>query len=104
MKQLKWIITVVMLSLVGSLTACSDMPTEKSTGQYVDDAVISTKVRADLIADPDLKNSFDIKVDTYKGVVQLSGFVGSKDKMDKAIQIAQHVEGVKAVKNDMQLK
>ncbi len=104
MKHIKLVVTFVMMILLGSLAACGSTPTEQSTGQYVDDAVISTKVRADLIADPDLKNSFDIKVDTYKGVVQLSGFVGSKEKMDKAIRIAQQVEGVKAVKNDMQLK
>ena len=104
MKQTKWIVTFIMLVMLGGLVeGCASTPTQEGTGQYIDDAVISTKVRAALVNAPEL-SSFEIKVDTYKGIVQLSGFVGSVEKMDKAIAVARGIEGVKEVKNDMQLK
>ena len=104
MKQTKWIVTFIMAIMLGALVqGCASTPKQESTGQFVDDAVISTKVKAAIVNEPTLSN-FEIKVDTYKGIVQLSGFVGSQEKMDKAVEVARGVEGVKDVKNDMQLK
>ena len=76
---------------------------ERWTGEYVDDSVITTKVKTAIFNDPDLKVN-EINVETFKGVVQLSGFVRSQADMDKAVQVARGVAGVKSVKADMRLK
>ena len=87
------------------LTASGCASTEKreGTGEYVDDSVITTKVKAALLNEPGL-SSAEINVETFKGVVQLSGFVTSRADINKAIEIARNVKGVNSVKNDMRLK
>lgn len=94
---------LVLLMLVVSLVACASTRTRESTGEYVDDSVITTKIKA-LIAEDDFLKSFQISVETYKGVVQLSGFVNSKDAVNKAGQIARSVKGVASVKNNLIVK
>lgn len=89
--------------LLVSLVACAPSAKHASTGQFIDDTLITGKVKAALVADPDLKAT-EIKVDTYKGTVQLSGFVSSPDHIPKAVQLARGIEGVKSVKNDMEIK
>lgn len=89
--------------LAGPVTGCSSTATSESTGQYVDDAAISTKVRAQLIGDKDL-NVFQIDVTTYKGIVQLSGFVNSAAIKARAGEVAAGVAGVKQVKNNLVIK
>ncbi len=91
----------VLMALL--LAACGGSPTKESTGEYVDDSVITTKVKSAFIQDKDVKAS-DIKVETFKGVVQLSGFVASRTELEKASQVASQVPGVKAVRNDIRLK
>ncbi|WP_310449746.1 BON domain-containing protein [Sulfuritalea sp.] len=91
----------VLMALL--LAACGGSPTRESTGEYVDDSVITTKVKSAFIQDKDVKAS-DIKVETFKGVVQLSGFVASRTELEKASQVASQVPGVKAVRNDIRLK
>jgi len=86
-----------------SLAACAVTSTHESTGEYVDDSVITTKVISLLAADDFLK-SFQITVETYKGVVQLSGFVNSQQAVDKATEITNSVKWVKSVKNDLIVK
>lgn len=86
-----------------SLVACAPSEKQASTGQFIDDTVITGKVKAALVADPELKAT-EIKVDTYKGAVQLSGFVSSADHIPKAVQLVRGIEGVKSVKNDMAVK
>jgi osmotically-inducible protein OsmY len=93
----------VLLLLIASLAACASTPTRESTGEYVDDSVITTKVKSLLAADDFLK-SFQIGVESYKGVVQLSGFVNSQKAVDKAIEITRSVQGVKSIKNDLIIK
>lgn len=93
----------VLLILIVSLAACASTRTHESTGEYVDDSVITTKVKSLLAADDFLK-SFQIGVETYKGVVQLSGFVNTQKAVDKAIEITRSVKGVKSVKNDLIVK
>jgi osmotically-inducible protein OsmY len=93
---------VIMMLLVG-LAACASTSKQSGTGEYIDDSVITTKVKAQLAADDFLK-SFEISVETYKGVVQLSGFVDSQNAVDKAGEIAKGVAGVKSVKNDLSVK
>ena len=74
-----------------------------STGAYIDDSRITTKVKAEIFKEPSLKVA-DINVETHKNVVQLSGFVDSAASMHKAVAIERSVEGVTSVKNDMRLK
>ena len=94
---------LMLLMLIGTLAACASTSTRESTGEYVDDSVITTKVKSLLAADDFLK-SFQISVETYKGTVQLSGFVNSRQAADKADQITRNVQGVKSVKNDLIVK
>ena len=85
------------------LGACASTPHSKSTGEYVDDAAISTKVKAALVESPQTK-AHNIEVETYKGTVQLSGFVNSKAEAAEAQRIAQSVAGVKKVENKLSVK
>jgi osmotically-inducible protein OsmY len=94
---------LVLLMLITTLAACASTSTRESTGEYVDDSVITTKVKS-LLANDDFFKSFQISVETYKGVVQLSGFVNSRQVVDKAGQIARSVQGVKSVKNNLIVK
>jgi osmotically-inducible protein OsmY len=93
----------VLVMLMVAFVACASTSKQESTGEYVDDSVITTKVKA-LLAGDDFLKSFQISVETYKGTVQLSGFVGSQNAIDKAVQIARGVNGVKSVKNDLIVK
>ncbi|TSA11397.1 MAG: BON domain-containing protein [Betaproteobacteria bacterium] len=104
MKSFNRIFTV-LLALVVTVTAagCASNSTKESTGEYIDDAVITTKVKAAILDQPTLKVS-EIKVETFKGVVQLSGFVSDDAAMTKAVGVARGVAGVKSVKNDMRRK
>jgi osmotically-inducible protein OsmY len=94
---------LLLLMLIVSFEACDSTSKQESTGEYVDDSVITTKVKALLAADDFLK-SFQISVETYKGTVQLSGFVDSQKAVDKAVEIARSVKGVKSIKNDLIVK
>jgi len=94
---------VVLAMILVALVACASTSKQESTGEYIDDSVITTKVKALLAADDFLK-SFQISVETYKGAVQLSGFVGSQSAVDKAVQITRSVSGVKSVKNSLIVK
>ncbi|MGZ5584711.1 MAG: BON domain-containing protein [Usitatibacter sp.] len=76
---------------------------KESPGEYVDDTVITAKVKAAVLEEPSLKSA-EINVETSKGTVQLTGFVSSRADIDKAVEIAKRVKGVKSVKNDMILK
>jgi osmotically-inducible protein OsmY len=94
---------LVLLILIATLAACASTRTRESAGAYVDDSVITSKVKAELAGDDFLK-SFQIGVETYQGVVQLSGFVDSKQAVDKAIEITKGINGVKSIKNDLIVK
>ncbi|MES2355209.1 MAG: BON domain-containing protein [Pseudomonadota bacterium] len=103
MKQLKYfsafLCTVILMSFLG----CASTPKQEGTGEYVDDSVITTKVKAAIFNKPNLKVS-EINVETFKGVVQLSGFVTSKATQAEAVEVARGVSGVKSVKDDMRIK
>jgi osmotically-inducible protein OsmY len=94
---------LVLLMLIATFTACSATRTHESTGEYVDDSVITTKVKSLLAADDFLK-SFQIGVESFKGVVQLSGFVNSQKAVDRAVEITRTVNGVKSIKNNLIVK
>lgn len=99
----KYFSTFLMVFTLFSVVACSSTEQHKSAGEHVDDAVITTKVRAAILKDPTLKLT-EINVETFKGVVQLSGFVNSQSDIGTAIKLTHEVGGVKSVKNDMHLK
>jgi osmotically-inducible protein OsmY len=103
MRQIKSITTLFCgLALMMSL-GCASTRTHEGTGEYVDDSVITTKVKAAIFNEPGLKVS-EVQVETFKGVVQLSGFVSSRADMQGAVRVARAVNGVKSVTDDMQLK
>ena len=93
----------VLLVLIATFMACASTSKHESSGQYIDDSVITSKVKTQLAADDFLK-SFQISVETYKGVVQLSGFVDSQTAVNKAGEITRNVNGVKSVKNNLIVK
>ena len=94
---------LVLLMLIATFAACASTRTHESTGEYVDDSVITAKIKTQLANDGFLK-SFQISVESRKGIVQLSGFVDSHNAVDKAGQIARGVEGVKSIKNNLIVK
>lgn len=90
-------------SLVATMAGCASTPTKEGTGEYVDDTVITAKVKASIFNEPTLKAS-EINVETFKGDVQLSGFVADPKDAQKAVEIARGVKGVTSVKNDVRVK
>ena len=92
-------IVALMLSALG----CASTSQQASTGEYLDDSVITTKVKTAIFNEPSLKSA-EINVETFKGVVQLSGFVSSRDNVNTAVETAKGVKGVMSVKNDMRVK
>jgi len=85
------------------LLGCASTSKQEETGEYIDDSLITTKVKAAILNEPGLKVA-EINVETFKGVVQLSGFVSSKAEANKAVEVARGVKGVNSVKDDMRLK
>ena len=92
-------LALTLLTAVG----CASTPKHEGTGEYVDDSVITSKVKAAILNEPGL-NSAEINVETFKGVVQLSGFVMTRADINRAVAVARGVAGVTSVKNAMRLK
>jgi hyperosmotically inducible protein len=86
-----------------ALVACASTPTRESMGEYMDDSLITSRVRTALVTDPEV-HSTEIQVETFKGTVQLSGFARSPDEMARAADLASRVPGVREVKNDIRDK
>ena len=104
MKKSYTVISILaVLMMIAAFVACATTSTQESTGEYIDDSVITTKIKTQLANDDFLK-SFQISVESRKGIVQLSGFVDSQNAVDKAGQIARGVDGVKSVRNDLIVK
>ena len=97
------LVLVVALAAGTTISACTSSRTSESTGEYVDDSVITAKVKAELLNDTGLK-SFDIGVETFKDVVQLSGFVNSDQVKTRAGVVAAGVAGVRSVRNNLVVK
>ena len=89
--------------LVVALFGCASTRTQEGTGEYFDDTMITTRVKAAIFNEPGLKSS-EINVETFKGQVQLSGFVSSEEDIRKAVALARDTKGVKGVTNDMRVK
>ena len=89
--------------LAVAVAACGGSPAKESTGEYIDDSTITTKVKTAFVNDKTV-NAGDVQVETFKGTVQLSGFADNSTEIQRAGQIAAKVPGVKSVRNDIRLK
>ena len=103
MKNLKTISAVFAALAMATVLGCASTSKSEGTGEYVDDTVITGKVKSAILQEPTLKSA-EINVETFKGVVQLSGFVSSTDSANLAVATAKGVKGVSSVKNDMRIK
>lgn len=103
MKPFKSISTIILAVMFAALLGCASTSKQEGTGEYLDDGVITTKVKAAVFQEPSLKSA-EINVETFKGVVQLSGFVSTEADIQKAVDVARGVKGVTSVKNDMRIK
>jgi osmotically-inducible protein OsmY len=103
MKRTKLFSSLFLVLLFLVVVGCASTAKKEGTGEYFDDSVITSKVKAEILNEPTLK-VFEINVETFKGTVQLSGFVTSQADINKAVQIARGVPGVTAVKNGMTVK
>ena len=103
MTNLKSIYAVLAALAMATVLGCASTSKSEGTGEYVDDSVITTKVKAAVFADASLKSA-EINVETYKGIVQLSGFVRSSADINRAVEVARGIRGVTSVKNDMIVK
>ena len=104
MKQLSKYLSAFFLAVaLVSVVGCASTSKQEGTGEYIDDSVITTKVKAAIFNESSLKSA-EINVETYKGEVQLSGFVNSRADINKAVEVARSVKGVTSVKNDMRVK
>jgi len=103
MEKMRNVSFVGLFLFVFILAGCASTRTTESAGEYVDDSVITSRVKTRLIQDQALK-AFDIGVETFRGDVLLSGFVDSKDQIDRAVSVAKKVPGVKSVRNSLVVK
>jgi hyperosmotically inducible protein len=103
MKKLKFIVGAILAITLVTMVGCASTSKQEGTGEYIDDSVITSKVKYAVMSEETLKAS-EINVETFKGVVQLSGFVNTEKEISKAAEVAKQVKGVKSVKNDMRLK
>jgi len=104
MKQLgKYLSALFLAVMLVTAVGCASTSKQEGTGEYIDDAVITTKVKAAIFEDETVKVA-EVNVETFKGAVQLSGFVSSQASINKAVEVTRRVKGVKSVKNDMRVK
>ncbi|HEX4883548.1 MAG TPA: BON domain-containing protein [Casimicrobiaceae bacterium] len=97
------LVSLAGIAFLALTLGCASTPKQEGTGEYIDDTVITTKVKAAIFNEPSLKSA-EINVETFKGVVQLSGFVAQREDVATATAVARKVPGVTSVKNDMRLK
>ncbi|MFZ6779676.1 BON domain-containing protein [Undibacterium sp. Ji83W] len=97
------IMGVFLAMMMVTMLGCASTSKQESTGEYIDDTLITTKVKAAIVNEPTLKAS-EINVETFKGIVQLSGFVADPASASRAVSVTSEVKGVKSVKNDIRVK
>jgi osmotically-inducible protein OsmY len=96
-------VTIVLAMFIAAMLGCASTPNKEGTGEYFDDTLVTTKVKAAIFNEPGLKST-EINVETFKGTVQLSGFVSSRADIARAAEVAASVKGVNSVKNDLRTK
>ena len=97
------IVALLVATTLPGLVSCTQSPKRETVGEYTDDATITTRVKAALVRDPDV-SAAQVNVETYRGVVQLSGFVDSAASARRAAELAREVPGVRSVKNDLTVR
>ncbi len=97
-------VRIAVLVLTAFLAACAPTRTSRGTGEVVDDATITAKVKTEIARDTTLGEALAINVDTYRGVVSLAGFVDNREQAREAVRVARTVDGVKQVKDNLQIK
>lgn len=100
-QYLVWIMIAVAFA---ATAACAPKPERRDAAEFVDDAVLTARVKAALVKAEGLKGATEIEVTSYRGEVQLSGFVESTDMIERAVATARKVEGVRAVQNDLRVR
>lgn len=104
MKQAgKYLSAIFLAVTLASAVGCASTSKQEGTGEYIDDSVVTARVKAAIFNEPTLKSA-EINVETFKGAVQLSGFVSSQAAVNKAVEVTRGVRGVTSVKNDMRVK
>ena len=103
MNMIKRAVSLFAIVAIAGTLGCASTSKSEGTGEYIDDAVITTKVKSAIFEQPNLKSA-EINVETFKGIVQLSGFVSSRDSANTAVMVARNVKGVTSVKDDMRVK
>ena len=103
MNSIKRVSTFLAVILFATLLGCAGDSPRETSGEYVTDAWITTKIKTALVEDPQVKAT-EVNVETYKGTVQLSGFVSSDAAMNQAVRVARSTKGVTGVRNDMRIK
>lgn len=103
MKTQQQLHTFFLFAMLALFVGCASTTNREGTGEYIDDTVLTSKVKVAIFNEPSLKSA-EINVETFKGVVQLSGFVTSRANINKAIGLAKSIEGVNGVRNDMRIK
>lgn len=103
MNKSKWLTALFTAILLTTVVGCASTSKQEGTGEYVDDSFITTKVKAAILNEPGLKVT-EINVETFKGIVQLSGFVKNAADIPKATNVARGVKGVQSVKNNLIVK
>ena len=90
---------------LAALAGCASEPrTQRSAGEFTDDAALTAKVKTAIATDAGARTASAVNVETYRGVVQLTGFVDSEDQASRAVSAAKKVQGVRSVKNDIRIK
>ncbi len=103
MTQVKRYTTFILMLVMAAFIGCASTSKQEGTGEYLNDTAITAKVKSAVFGEPTLKSA-EINVETFKGVVQLSGFVNSQADINKAVEVTRGVGGVKSVKNDRRPK
>lgn len=99
------ILNAVLAAIAAAiLSACASSETKRSTGEFTDDAALTAKVKSAIATDVGARTAAAINIETYRGVVQLTGFVSSPEQAQRAEAAAKKVEGVRSVKNDVRIK
>ncbi len=104
MMSLSRFLGVVMAAAVLALTGCAGSESKRSTGEFSSDAALTAKVKTAIASDAGIGSASVINVNSYRGVVQLSGFVDSAEKIERAATAARNVQGVRSVENNIQVK
>ena len=97
-------LAAIALAGLGACASSEDSAQRRSTGEFTDDAALTAKVKTAIATDAGAKTASAVNVETYRGVVQLTGFVDSDDQVTRAVSAAKKVQGVRSVKNDIRLK